>query len=93
MREGCSPGSAATLRLKMGLVLADVVKAGERLLNHPRIPALYPEYLFLMHCIVRASVPVMEAAWDRALAMEDDPVLAGLVTYLDEHIAEEMHHD
>jgi len=87
-------GSAARLRLKLGLVLGDVVNARDRLLNHPRVADLYPEYLFFTHCIIRASVPVMRCARDRALSIGvSDPVAAGLAAYLDEHIAEEMHHD
>ncbi len=88
------PGSAASLRLKLGLVLGDVVEAGERLLHHPRVTDLYPEYLFFTHCIIRASVPVMQTALDRARTISSgDPVAAGVAAYLDEHIAEELHHD
>ncbi len=92
--ESVPLGSAANLRLKMGLVLGDVVGAGERLLRHPRVAQLYPEYLFFTHCIIRASVPVMQTALDRASCIGgEDPVAAGLAAYLGEHITEERHHD
>lgn len=89
------PGSAAaSLRLKMGLVLGDVVQAGDRLLSHPRVAEVYADYLFFTHCIIRASVPVMQTAHTRALSIAaEEPVAAGLAAYLGEHIAEEMHHD
>jgi hypothetical protein len=78
----------------MALVLPELVGAGDRLLTHPRVAELYAEYLFAMHCIIRASVPLMQAARERALTMgETDPVAAGLADYLGTHIPEEMHHD
>jgi hypothetical protein len=78
----------------MGLVLPQLVAAGDRLLTHPRVRDLYGEYLIAMHCIIRASVPLMEAARDRAATMrESDSVAAGLADYLGTHIGEEMHHD
>ena len=78
----------------MALVLPELVGAGDRLLTHPRVAELYAEYLFAMHCIIRASVPLMQAARERALTMgETDPVAAGVADYLSTHIPEEMHHD
>src|SRR5207244_9453749 len=71
-----------------------LLDASRRFLTHPRIAAVYPEYLIAVHCAVRASVPVMEAARDRAEAMaETDPVAAGLTGYLERHIEEERGHD
>jgi hypothetical protein len=91
---GTTAGGAAVLRAKIGLVLGGLTAAGERLVHHPRVRELYPEYLFASHCIVRASVPLMEIARDRALALGDeDPVAAGLAAYLDDHIPEELDHD
>jgi hypothetical protein len=75
-------------------VFGELVRAGERLVEHPRIRELYPEYLFTGHCVVRASVPLMETARERARALgAGDAVAAGLVAYLDEHIEEERDHD
>lgn len=87
-------GNAERLRAKLGLVLPQLLGAGDRLLTHPRVGRLYGEYLFTMHCVIRASVPLMTAARERGLAMtERDPVAAGLAKYLGTHIGEEMHHD
>jgi hypothetical protein len=88
------PGNAARLRGTVGLVFGELLSAGERLVNHPRIRELYPEYLFTIHCVIRASVPLMEAARERALSMAPgDPVATELADYLGEHIEEERDHD
>jgi pyrroloquinoline quinone (PQQ) biosynthesis protein C len=62
--------------------------------NHPELRRLYPDLLFTVHCIIRASVPLMESAlaFSRRRA-HADPVAAELAEYLAEHIPQEMHHD
>ena len=86
--------NAERLRLTLGLVFGELVRAGERLVNHRRIRDLYPEYLFMTHCVIRASVPLMETARERARSnASGDPVAAQLVDYLGEHIEEERDHD
>jgi len=92
--EASSPGNAERLRGALGLVSGEAVRATARLLGHPRIRELYPEYLVTLHGVVRASVPLMETARERALALAPvDPVAAGLAGYLAEHIDEERDHD
>jgi hypothetical protein len=92
--ETSSLGSAERLRRTIGLVLWRLAGAGERLAKHPRIRDLYPEYLFTLHSVIRASVPLMETARERARSMAPgDPAAAGLAEYLDEHIDEERDHD
>jgi hypothetical protein len=87
-------GSAETLRRKTVLLLPELLGSGRRLVEHPRVRDLYPEYLFATHCIIRASVPLMEAALERAGSMaRNDPVAASLAEYLRRHIPEEMQHD
>jgi hypothetical protein len=82
------------LRRKISLVLPELVGAGDRLLAHARVRELYPEYLFTSHCVIRASVPLMEAGRDRAAAEADgDPVSAAIAPYLEQHIPEELDHD
>lgn len=80
------------LRSKIELVRPVLGAAGHRLLGHPRIDALYPEYLLVSHSVVRASVPLMEAAASRAEAM-GEPAAGRLARYLRQHIAEELDHD
>jgi heme oxygenase-like protein len=82
------------LRWKIDLVFPEYAGAVRKLVTHPRISDLYPEYLFTLHCIMRAGVPLMEAAMGRAHAAADhDPVSATLATYLERHIDEERGHD
>jgi hypothetical protein len=84
--------ASTLLRRKIGLVIGAFVGAGDRLIAHPEVRALYPEYLFTSHCVIRASVPLMETA--RAIAAaNDDPVSAALAPYLAHHIPEELGHD
>jgi hypothetical protein len=84
--------ASSLLRHKIGLILPAFVRAGDRLIAHPRVRELYPEYLFTSHCVIRASVPLMETA--RAVAASgDDPVSQRLAPYLEHHIPEELDHD
>lgn len=63
-------------------------------MNHPRIREAYPEYLITVHCVIRASVPLMESALHQARATaSSDPVADGLADYLEQHIEEEFGHD
>lgn len=88
------PTESDRLHRKIEFVYPILGAAARRFLTHPRIVDLYPEYLFMSHCIIRASVPLMEAALERARALaEGDRVAAGLVAYLDPHIDEERDHD
>jgi hypothetical protein len=87
-------GNAERLRGVLQLVLAELLTAGDRLMSHPRIRELYSEYLFTVHCVIRASVPLMEAAREHARPLSPgDPVAAALVDYLGDHIDEERGHD
>jgi hypothetical protein len=91
-----APGHSESerLRRKIELVLPELVAAGRRLFANPSIEDLYPEYLFASHCIVRASVPLMEASLRESRSMaRTDPVAARLAEYLQRHIHDEKHHD
>jgi hypothetical protein len=82
------------LRLRLELAADDYHAAAAALWSHPQLRAVFPDYLFRIHSIIRASVPVMEAARDRAAALaEHDPVCAALAAYLAHHVPEERHHD
>lgn len=89
-----STGESARLRHKLELALPLFVATGRRLWEHPRIRDLYPEYLVATHGVIRASVPLMERALERArAAAKDDVAAAGLAAYLDHHLDEERGHD
>jgi hypothetical protein len=86
-------GNAWRLRQKIGLVFPRQAAAAGALMTHPRLKELYPDYLFLIHCVARAAVPVMEAARARAAELApDDAVAALLASYLARHIPEEHGH-
>jgi hypothetical protein len=87
-------GNGDRLRGALALVGAESTRACAQLFGHPRIRELYPDYLFMLHCLIRASVPLMETARARALELAPgDAVAAGLANYLDGHIDEERDHD
>jgi hypothetical protein len=91
---GTAERQGELLRRKLALVLPELAGVTQRFLADPRISDLYSEYLFSSHCIARASIPLMQATRDRALASgKQDPIGAALTTYLTEHIVEEMDHD
>lgn len=78
----------------IALVLPPLQKTYHRLVESSRFADIYPEYLFIQHAIIRASVPLMEDALERALALPgQDPLVVPLTSYLKEHIPEEQGHD
>jgi hypothetical protein len=88
------PRASVRLRRKIALVVQPYTAACTALVNHPRLGELWPEFLILQHEIIRATVPLTEAAAEQARALpEDDPLAGPLASYLDEHVDEELHHD
>jgi pyrroloquinoline quinone (PQQ) biosynthesis protein C len=76
------------------MLLPALLAAGPRLIQHPRVADLYVDFLLASHCIIRASVPLMEAARAQAEALQDDDaVAAALARYLQDHVPEETGHD
>jgi heme oxygenase-like protein len=89
-----SLGEGERLRLKIEIALPELAGASRKLVTHPRISDLYPEFLSTLHGIVRAAVPLMEATLDRAQSMSgEDHVAAELAKYLPRHVVEETGHD
>jgi len=71
-----------------------VATAYDALVEDPRLPELWPEYLVQQHMIIRATVPLTRAALTRSLELsEREPLGAPLAAYLEEHIDEEVGHD
>jgi hypothetical protein len=81
------------LRSKIELVLPGLLAAGRQLFGHPQIAELYAEYLFMSHCIIRASVPLMQRGRDRAAALPRDTAASIVAEYFASHIEEERGHD
>jgi hypothetical protein len=86
------PTASARLRRKLDFVLPALERPGRLLYEHPRAGELYPRYLAVSAYLALATVPLLEAALDRARACAaEDAVAAGLAEYLERHIPEEMH--
>jgi hypothetical protein len=81
------------LRGKLELVLPALLATGRRLISHPGLRGIYPEFLIMTHGIMRASVPLMETALTAARTLQNDQVAVLLADYLEHHIPEERGHD
>jgi len=81
---------SARVRRKLAAEVAPLSAACSALVEHPRLRELWPEYLVLQHQIIRATVPLTEAALERTRKLQGDSLLA---TYLEEHVGEELNHD
>ena len=51
--------------------------AYEALVVDPRLPELWPEYLIMQHAIIRATVPLTEAALTRSRELANTDPLGG----------------
>lgn len=85
--------TVARLDRLLSLVLPGLFAAGARFERDTRLRELYPSYLVVLHQVIRASVPLMQAAAARARELPDDPVSGPLAEYLDHHVDEERGHD
>jgi hypothetical protein len=86
--------AATTLRPVLWMTFPLVRKAARSLWTAPGLRERYPAYLAVMHGLVRASVPLMEAAADGCAALDEgDPTAGPLTAYLRTHITEEDGHD
>src|SRR6185437_12764229 len=82
------------LREKIVFARTSLDAAAFALWDHPRLPELYPEFLFRNHAVIRASVSLMQEAAEACEArMKSDPLSGAMFEYLNHHIPEEMHHD
>lgn len=82
------------IRAKMQLTCGSAQKAFDTFWSRPDLAAAMPALLVLLHQIVRSTVPLLEAARDRAAERAgDDPLCAALATYYGKHAFEERDHD
>jgi|SRR5882762_7785849 len=81
------------LRAKIRLARNELDSVATALWTHPRLREIYPEFLFRNHAVIRASVPLMEAAAAACSRIPSDPLAAGMLRYLSHHIPEERNHD
>jgi hypothetical protein len=86
--------NSAVVRAKLAIMGAPLGAAFARYHAHPDQARVVSGWLLHLHQIMRASVPLMEAARRRAAELGPaDAVGVGLCAYFDEHIEEERHHD
>jgi len=82
------------LRLKLELAAPVYMAAAERLWVSPRVRELYPVYLATMHMVVRAAVPLLLTARERARERSKiEPGCARVLGYLNRQIQREAGHD
>ena len=94
LTETLQSSPSRRFRRKLELVIAPYSEACTRLVLHPRVSELWPEYLIVQHQIIRATVPLTRAALQRARELDGaEPVAAPLARYLELHVDEELGHD
>jgi Iron-containing redox enzyme len=91
---GTTSSSSSVLRRKIALALPPLIAAQRRLDQYPDPAAAWLAFLGVLYGSIRASVPLLETARDRARELSPtDPVAAGLTDYLSTHAEEERGHD
>ncbi|MEU1483635.1 iron-containing redox enzyme family protein [Streptomyces sp. NPDC005752] len=93
--SAAGPSPSARLRVTLRLLDAELLGAMEYMWRAEELLPRYLRYLCTMHAVVRASVPLMERAVERATLLDagGDPLAGPLAAYLREHIQEERNHD
>jgi hypothetical protein len=82
------------LRARISAVLPGLLRISGRLNRHPAFALNYTEYLFILHCMIRASVPLMSFASQLCSERHSDEAeSAKLVEYFEKHCKEEAGHD
>jgi hypothetical protein len=84
--------ASTRIRRELAGAVGPLTAACTLLVEHPRLREVWPEYLVLQHQIIRATVPLTEAALARARELSD-PLGEPLAVYLNKHVDEELRHD
>ena len=66
-------GAGFRLRRKLSLAIGPFGAGCTALVEHPQLAELWPEYLIRQHQIIRATVPLTEAALRQARALPAGP--------------------
>lgn len=86
--------NSASIRSRIELTCVDMQRAFDELWQHSDLRRMFPSFLILLNQIMRASVPLMEAALAQSQRLAgSDPVAGSLVEYYEKHIDEERDHD
>ncbi|MFG2426458.1 iron-containing redox enzyme family protein [Streptomyces sp. NPDC048590] len=93
--SAAGPSSSARLRVTLRLLDGELRSALEHMWRPEDLLPRYLDYLRTMHTVIRASVPLMVRALERARSLDacGDPLAGPLAAYLREHIREEEGHD
>jgi pyrroloquinoline quinone (PQQ) biosynthesis protein C len=82
------------LRAKIHLAEPCLFAVSDRFWRHAQLAEIFPEFLFMMHCIIRSSVSLLNGAAESAERRADgDPVAREIAGYYKTHALEETHHD
>lgn len=81
------------IQCKRRMVSTRLRAASQQLWEHPEIAELYPVMLFRIHCMARATVPLMEAAIARLQNLPQAPITTDLIGYFKQQIPQETGHD
>jgi hypothetical protein len=86
---------AGRLQAQLAPLIAEVSARARLMVEHPNPIGMYANLLEFLHSEMRASVPLLSAARDKAvgLAAGGDAVAEALIDWLDRHIAEEAGHE
>lgn len=88
-----STGRSHRLRTILSLIRGRLTKQIHDVWYHPQLGELYPEFLFAMLGVMRASVPAMRRAADRSGEFDKDLLCEQLQRYYLEHAEEEQGHE
>jgi hypothetical protein len=89
-----SSNHSAVLRTKIRLAEPRLLEVSDRFWRHPHLKQMFPEFLFLMHSIIRSSVSLLNTAAESAeYRVESDLICRDIAAYYRTHALEEMHHD
>jgi hypothetical protein len=93
---GITAETSRRCRQKFDVVLPFMFASAARLFRGENFATLYPKYLVAIHGMIRASVPLMEAAQAECAAKAakaGSPLDLMLADYFAKHIEEEQGHD
>lgn len=92
---GAGLSNSELLQGKIRLAYPSLQEVANRFWTDPDLDRLYPEFLFLVHTMIRGSVPMMleAAAVAREKAASGDEGAALLADYFEHHAKEETGHD
>lgn len=89
-----SLGHSKRLRTKIRLAEPCLLEVSDHFWTHAQLAQMFPEFLFLMHSIIRSSVSLINAAAESSQRRADSDLVCRKITaYYKTHGLQEMHHD